>query len=212
MKKNEKNFTELVFILDRSGSMGGLESDTVGGFNAMIEKQRTAGGDVLVTTVLFDDKVEMLHDRVPLEDIRPITEKEYYVRGCTALLDAVGSTVKHIGGMHKKCVRPEKTVFVITTDGLENASAKYTYDKVKKLIEKKKEKHNWEFIFLGANIDAAAEAGRLGINADKAVKFKSDPRGTRLNYRVLGEALCAVRKCGDIPEGWADEIAEYQKA
>lgn len=213
MKKteNKNNITEVVFILDRSGSMGGLESDTIGGYNSMLEKQRKNDGEINVTTVLFDDKVERLYDNVPIDKVVPITNKEYFVRGCTALLDAVGSTVESVGKRHKNGIRPEKTLFVITTDGLENASCEYTYADVKKLIEKKKKKHNWEFLFLGANIDAAAEAGRLGINAKHAVKFKSDKKGTMLNYNVLADVVScyASSKCGCIADDWKQEIEDY---
>ena len=212
MKKTELNkITEVVFILDRSGSMGGLESDTIGGYNSMLEKQKNSDGSINVTTVLFDDRVEVLYDNVPLENVKPITDKEYFVRGCTALLDAVGSTIENVGKRHKDGIRPDKTLFVITTDGLENASTEFTYKKVKKLIGKKKEKHNWEFLFLGANIDAAAEAGRIGINADKAVKFKCDKVGTKLNYEVLANVVSgfASAKCGKIADNWKQEIEEY---
>ena len=213
MKKTvlKNNVTEVVFILDRSGSMGGLESDTIGGYNSMLEKQKDTDGEINVTTVLFDDKVDLLYDNVPLKDVKKMTEKEYFVRGCTALLDAVGSTVDSVGKRHKKGIRPDKTLFVITTDGLENASCEYSYAKVKKMIEKKKEKYNWEFLFLGANIDAVAEAGRLGINADKAVKFKSDKKGTQIHYNALAKAVCcfADAKCGSIDEDWKKEIEEY---
>lgn len=160
------NLTELVFILDRSGSMQGLEKDTIGGFNAMLEKQKKEPGEALVSTVLFDDRIEMLHDRVKLGEVRPITEKEYCVRGCTALLDAVGGAIRHIGNIHKYARPedvPERTLFVITTDGMENASRRYTADKVRRMIEHEKEKYGWEFLFLGANIDAVETAGSLGI-------------------------------------------------
>lgn len=162
----KKNLTELVFILDRSGSMAGLERDTIGGFNAMLEKQKREEGEALVSTVLFDNDVVVIHDRVPVANVQPLTEKEYYVRGCTALLDAVGGAIHHIGNVHKYAMEedvPEKTLFVITTDGMENASRRYTYDKVKRMIEHEKEKYGWEFLFLGANIDAAAEADGLAL-------------------------------------------------
>ena len=165
------NLTELVFILDRSGSMQGLEKDTIGGFNAMLEKQKKEPGEALVSTVLFDDRIEVLHDRVKLGEVRPITEKEYCVRGCTALLDAVGGAIRHIGNIHKYARPedvPERTLFVITTDGMENASRRYTADKVRRMIEHEKEKYGWEFLFLGANIDAVETAGSLGIAPDRA--------------------------------------------
>ena len=194
--------TELVFILDRSGSMGGLESDTIGGFNGMIEKQKKEPGACLVSTVLFDDQREVIHDRVPLEKVPALTDKEYYVRGCTALLDAVGSAIHHIGNIHKYARaedRPEKTLFVITTDGLENASRAYDYARVRTMIEERKEKYGWEFLFLGANIDAAKEAARFGISADKAVRYQSDRVGTALNYEVISEAVTSVRACPSAP-------------
>ena len=209
--------TELVFILDRSGSMSGLESDTIGGFNSMIDKQKREPGDCLVSTVLFDNFSEVIHDRAPLENVPKLTEKEYFVRGCTALLDAVGGAVHHIGNIHKYARpedRPEKTMFVITTDGLENASRRYGYDKVKAMIERQKEKYGWEFIFLGANIDAAKEAARFGIGADRAVRYHSDSAGTALNYEVISEAVSSVRACPGVPlaAGWKDRItADFKK-
>ena len=209
--------TELVFILDRSGSMSGLESDTIGGFNSMIDKQKREPGDCLVSTVLFDNFSEVIHDRVPLANVPKLTEKEYFVRGCTALLDAVGGAVHHIGNIHKYARpedRPEKTMFVITTDGLENASRRYGYDKVKAMIERQKEKYNWEFIFLGANIDAAKEAARFGIGADRAVRYRCDSEGTLLNYEVISEAVSSVRACPSAPlaAGWKSRIeADFRK-
>lgn len=191
------NLTELVFILDRSGSMSGLEADTIGGFNSMINKQKKEEGEALVSTILFDGLTEVLHDRVPVKDVNPITEKDYYVRGCTALLDAVGGAIHHIGNVHKYIReedRPAKTLFVITTDGMENASRKYSYDDVKKMIEYRKEKDHWEFLFLGANIDAAKVAGRMGISKDRAANYHSDRQGTALNYEVLEDAVSAVRR------------------
>ena len=188
--------TELVFILDRSGSMAGLESDTIGGFNAMVEKQKREPGEALVTTVLFDSTWEILHDRLPLEKVPPMTAKDYSVGGCTALLDAVGGTVRHIARIHKYARRedvPDRTLVVITTDGLENASRTYTYDRVQKLIRHEQEKYGWEFLFLDANIDAAAEAARFGIGADRAADYPCDSEGTALNYEVLGDAIRQVR-------------------
>ena len=211
----KKNLTELVMILDRSGSMGGLESDTIGGYNSMLKKQREAEGEVLVSTVLFDDRSEVLYDRVPLEKLPQMTEKEYYVRGCTALLDAVGGAVRHIGNVHKYAReedRPEKTIFVITTDGLENASREYSSERVKKLIEQQKEKYGWEFLFLGANIDAVETAGRIGISADRAANYHSDSRGTALNYEVLADAVCEMRSCAaPISRDWKKRIDEDYK-
>ena len=209
--------TELVFILDRSGSMSGLEGDTIGGFNSMIGKQKKEPGGCLVSTVLFDNESQVIHDRVPLENVPRLTEKEYFVRGCTALLDAVGGAIHHIGNIHKYARpedRPEKTMFVITTDGLENASRRYGYDKVKAMIERQKEKYGWEFIFLGANIDAAKEAARFGISADRAVRYQSDSVGTALNYDVISEAVSRVRACPSAPlaASWKDRIvADFKK-
>jgi uncharacterized protein YegL len=193
----KKGLTELVFILDRSGSMRGLEADTIGGFNGMIEKQKKETGEVLVSAVLFDDATEVLYDRRDIREITPMTDREYYVRGCTALLDAVGGAITHIKGIRKslpKSERPEKTIFIITTDGMENASRRYSYNKVKAMIENRRAK-NWEFIFLGANIDAVAEAGRLGIQASRAVNYHCDAAGTALNYQVLNETVAKMRCC-----------------
>ena len=187
--------TELVFILDRSGSMSGLEKDTIGGFNSMIEKQKKAAGEALVSTVLFDTESVVIHDRLPLDRVPRMTEKEYFTRGCIALLDAVGGAIHHIGNIHKYARKedvPEKTMFIITTDGYENASKRYDYEKVRKMIERQKEKYGWEFLFLGANIDAAAEARRFGISADRAVNYKCDEAGTALNYEVISEAVCSI--------------------
>ena len=192
--------------------MGGLESDTIGGYNSMLKKQREAEGEVLVSTVLFDDRSEVLYDRVPLEKMPQMTEKEYYVRGCTALLDAVGGAVRHIGNVHKYAReedRPEKTIFVITTDGLENASREYTSERVKKMIERQKEKYGWEFIFLGANIDAVETAGRIGISEDRTVNFHNDSIGVTLNYKVLADAVCEMRSCAaPISRDWKKRIDE----
>ncbi len=191
-----KNITEVVFILDRSGSMAGLESDTIGGFNSMLKRQRTGEGKVYISTILFDDVSEVLHDRVDIEDVRPMTEDEYFVRGCTALLDAVGGAVHHIGNVHKYAReedRPAKTLFVITTDGLENASRNYTYDQVKRMILRQQEKYGWEFMFLGANIDAAAEAGRFGIRRERAANYECDGKGTALNFDVIDRTVRMMR-------------------
>ena len=192
----KKGLTELVMILDRSGSMGGLESDTIGGFNGMIEKQRKEEGEALVSVVLFDDVSEVVYDRVPIAKVEPMTDKQYYVRGCTALLDAVGGAIHHIGNVHKYARGedvPEKTIFIITTDGMENASRQYTYEKVRQMIERQKEKYNWEFLFLGANIDAVREAGRFGIQASRAVKYEHDGAGTRKNFCVLSNIVGRAR-------------------
>ena len=184
-------------ILDRSGSMSGLEADTIGGFNSMIEKQKKEEGEVYVSTILFDDRSDVIYDRVDIRKIEPMTDRQYYVRGCTALLDAVGGAIKHISTVHKYAREedvPEKTIFVITTDGMENASRTYDYDKVRRMIERRKEEFNWEFIFLGANIDAAKEAARFGISASRAARYENDSHGTRLNYSVVSDALCKMRK------------------
>ena len=210
----KKNLTEIVFILDRSGSMGGLEGDTIGGFNAMIRKQRGEAGQALVSTVLFDNHTEVIHDRVDIQNIPPMTRKDYYVRGCTALLDAVGKSIRHIANVHKYAReedRPEKTVFVITTDGMENASREYNYEKVRRMIEKEKEKYGWEFLFLGANIDAAKEAARFGITEDRAANYHADSQGTAVIYEAVSEAVCSVRASRPMTEEWKRSIdADYQ--
>ena len=203
--------TELVFILDRSGSMSGLERDTIGGFNSMIEKQKKEGGEAVVSTVLFDNESVVIHDRLPLSKVPHLTEREYFTRGCTALLDAVGGAIHHIGNVHKYARKedvPEKTMFIITTDGYENASRRYDYDKVRKMIERQKEKYGWEFLFLGANIDAAAEAKRFGISADRAVNYKCDAAGTALNYEVISDAVRSVRACKPLSDDWKKRIDE----
>ena len=203
--------TELVFILDRSGSMSGLEQDTIGGFNSMIEKQKREEGEALVSTVLFDSESVVIHDRLPLGRVPRMTEKEYFTRGCTALLDAVGGAIHHIGNIHKYARKedvPEKTMFIITTDGYENASRRYDYEKVRKMIERQKSRHGWEFLFLGANIDAAAEAKRFGIGEDRAVNYKRDEAGTALNYEVISEAVCSVRAARPLSADWKRRIDE----
>ena len=211
----KKNLTEIVFILDRSGSMAGLEDDTIGGFNAMIEKQKQEPGEALVSTVLFDNESEVIHDRVNIQEIEPMTRKEYYVRGCTALLDAVGSAIHHIGNVHKYAReedRPEKMLFVITTDGMENASRKYTYDRLKTMIERQKEKYGWEFLFLGANIDAAREAARFGISADRTANYHADSEGTAVIYEAVSEAVCNVRASRPMTADWKKKVdADYRK-
>lgn len=191
-----KGLTEIVFILDRSGSMSGLEADTIGGFNSMIDKQKKQEGEAYVSTVLFDDRSEVLHDRVPMSKVPVMTDEEYYVRGCTALLDAVGGAIHHIGNVHKYAReedRPEKTLFVITTDGMENASRQYSYEKVQKMIKRQQEKHGWEFIFIGANIDAVQEAKKFGIKKERAVNYVHDEEGTETLYQSVGKAVCAMR-------------------
>lgn len=202
-------FTEIVFILDRSGSMAGLEADTIGGFNSLIQKQKREDGKAVVSTVLFDDKCEVLHDRKDLMEIASLTEEDYYVRGCTALLDAVGGAIHHIGNVHKYARpedRPERTLFIITTDGMENASRKYRYENVKRMIERQKERYGWEFLFLGANMDAVSVAGRFGIAPERAVRFHCDEKGTELNYRVLSETIANVRCGAPMEASWKEEI------
>lgn len=193
-----KGLTEVVFILDRSGSMSGLEADTIGGFNSMLQKQKREEGEALISTVLFDDRTEVIYDRIPVERVEEMTDKQYFVRGCTALLDALGGAIHHIANVHKYAreeERPEKTLFIITTDGMENASRCYSYEKVKQMVEKEKEKYGWEFLFLGANIDAVSVAGRFGISADRAIDYECDQTGTLLNYEMISETVSAVRKC-----------------
>jgi len=200
-----KNLTELVFILDRSGSMAGLERDTIGGFNAMIDKQRREAGEAVISTVLFDNATQVIHDRLNLETVPPLTEKEYYVRGCTALLDAVGGAIHHIGNIHKYAReedRPERTLFVITTDGMENASRRYSYDKVKAMIRRQKEKYGWEFLFLGANIDAAREAARFGISEDRAANYHADTQGTEVIYQAVSETVSSFRAARPMSADW----------
>ena len=211
----KKNLTELVFILDRSGSMAGLEADTIGGFNAMIAKQRREEGEALVSTILFDNETQVVHDRVPLDRVSELTQKEYFVRGTTALLDAIGGAIHHIANIHKYAREedvPEHTLFVITTDGMENASRRYTHDEVKRMIEREKSQYGWEFIFLGANIDAIATASRFGITADRAANFHSDSAGTQLNYDVLSDAVSAVRTSRPLGSAWKARIdEEYER-
>ena len=207
----KKNLTELVFILDRSGSMQGLEKDTIGGFNSLIEKQKKVEGDALISTVLFANKSKVIHDRVDVKDINLMTENDYVTGGCTALLDAIGNAIHHISNIHKYARKedvPEHTLFVITTDGMENSSHSYDYGKVRQLIDLQKEKYGWEFMFLGANIDAIDEAGHLGISDSRAVNFNCDSAGTALNYEVIGEAIGTLRKCNFVNENWKERIDE----
>ena len=205
----KKNLTELVFILDRSGSMQGLEKDTIGGFNSLIEKQKKIEGDALISTVLFANKSKVIHDRIDVKDVKPMTENNYITGGCTALLDAIGNAIHHISNIHKYARKedvPEHTLFVITTDGMENASRTYTYPKVKKLIENQKEKHGWEFMFLGANIDAVNVASYMGIDENRAVNFNCDSEGTDLNYEVLNDAIGVLRECSYVSADWKKRI------
>ncbi len=205
----KKNLTEIVFILDRSGSMAGLEEDTIGGFNSMIDRQKRTEGEAYISTVLFDNVSEVIHDRVAVQKIQPLTREDYMVRGCTALLDAIGGAIHHIGNVHKYAREedvPEHTLFVITTDGMENASRYYTSDQVKSMIERQKEKYGWEFLFLAANIDAVETARKYGIGKDRAVNYRADSRGTRLNYEVLSDAIDAVRGNEVLSENWKERI------
>ena len=205
----KKDLLELVFILDRSGSMAGLEQDTIGGFQSMMERQKKKPGDVLVSTILFDDRCQVLHDRVPLSQVAPMTEEDYWVRGCTALLDAIGGAVRHIGNIHRYARPedvPEKTMFVITTDGMENASRRYSVSQVREMIREKQENQGWEFLFLGANIDAIQTAERFGIREDRAVNFHCDPLGTALNYQAIGDAVSTVREHCPLGRSWKADI------
>lgn len=192
----KKGLTELIFIIDRSGSMSGLESDTIGGFNSMLQKQKAEEGEANVTTVLFDDQIDIIHDRFPIHVVKPLSAEDYYVRGCTALLDAMGTTIKKMENIQNRLpekMRAEKVIFVITTDGLENASQEYSYSMIKKMIARAQKK-NWQFLFLGANIDAVKEAGRMGIRQTHAVSYKNDSDGVKLNYRVTDAVLSCMRR------------------
>ena len=218
-----KGYTEIIYILDRSGSMGGLESDTIGGFNSMMEQQKKIGEEAVVSTVLFDDVAEVIHDRVPIEKIEKMTDKQYYVRGCTALLDAVGGAIHHIGNVHKyarKEDRPEKTIVVITTDGMENASCRYSREKIEKMVKRQQEKYGWEFIFIGANIDAYAEAQKYGIRRERAVNYVCDGIGTANVFAGVSRAVGSVMMAGSLKEvrgclddsDWNEEInADFQR-
>ena len=207
----KKNLTEMVFILDRSGSMAGLEADTIGGFNSMIAQQREEQGEALVSTVLFDHESEVLHDRVPLDKVAPMTRAQYRVRGCTALIDALGSAIHHIGNIHKYAREedvPEHTVFVITTDGMENASHRYTADQVRDMVKRQKEKYGWEFLFLGANIDAVSTAARYGIAEDRAANFRNDAKGQALVYEAMSGAVTSVRASAPLPRSWKKAVED----
>lgn len=201
--------TEIIFILDRSGSMEGLEKDTIGGFNSMMKKQASVPGDALVSTLLFDNDVEVIHDRLNIKDVPEMTSKEYYVRGCTALLDAVGGAIKHISMIHKYARKedvPEKTLFIITTDGMENASRRYSYEDVRSMVEHQKSKYGWEFIFLGANIDAAAEASRYGIDSSMAVNYNCDSEGVGISFKVMEDVVRSYRNTCEVPKEWRKRI------
>jgi len=213
----KKGLTELVFILDKSGSMSGLESDTIGGYNAMLDKQKAVEGECRITTVLFDNNYELLHDRIDIKAVSAITEREYQVGGSTALLDAIGRTINKIGNAQKNTAedyRAEKVLFVITTDGMENASREFDYDKIKSMIERQKSKYSWEFIFLGANIDAVDVANRFGIDRNRAQNFHNDSEGIALNYAVVSEAVASFRAapcCKSIDDNWSAEIQKDYK-
>ena len=211
----KNNLTEIVFILDRSGSMGGLETDTIGGFNAMLERQKKAEGEALLSTLLFSNETEVLHDRADIRRVEPLSLQDYRVGGSTALLDAIGGAIRHIGNLHREArpeERPAHTLFVVTTDGQENASRRYGYAELKRLIERQKEKYGWEFLFLGANMDAVAAASRFGIDADRAVRYHCDSTGIALNYEAVGEAILTLREKSTLDRDWGARIREdYQK-
>ncbi len=205
----KKDLVELVFILDRSGSMAGLEKETIAGFNRLIQQQKEVQGEALVSTVLFDDRFEVLHNRVSIQKIEHITSKDYYVRGSTALLDAIGRSILKIRNVHKALEeenKPEKTLFFITTDGMENASVEFNYERVNEYIQLQKEKYGWEFIFIGANIDAIGTAKKFGIDADRAVNYRADKRGTNLNYKVMNETITELRVNKSIRADWKEDI------
>lgn len=209
--KKTNNITELVFILDRSGSMAGLESDTIGGFNAMIQKQKKEEGEAYVSTILFDNVSEVLHDRLKLSEVPEMTDEDYTVRGCTALIDAIGSAIIHIGNIHKYARKedvPAHTMFIITTDGYENASRQYSSDQVKKMIEHQKQKYGWEFLFVGANIDAVETAARFGIDRNRAVNYNADSKGTKILYETISAPISAIRTNAVISDDWSSKINE----
>lgn len=209
-----KNLTEMVFILDRSGSMAGLEGDTIGGYNSLLEKQRKEVGEATVTTVLFDDQYEMIHDHAAIGKVKDITNKEYFARGMTGLLDAVGKTINHVGNRHKNALDsevPGKTMVVIITDGYENASREYTLPQIKQMIERQKEMFGWEFLFLGANIDAVSTAAGFGITADRAVTYEADSVGTRMNFDAVSQVIGCARNCAPIAGNWKKNIEEHKR-
>ena len=213
-KRNESKgngIMEVVFILDRSGSMSGMEEDTIGGFNSMLDKQRKESDNVIWSTVLFDHEHEVVHNRVPIDKVSPLTGREYYVRGSTALLDAIGRAINHIAMCHRYAREgdvPEKTLFVITTDGMENSSREYMYDDIRRMIEKEKEQYGWEFLFLGANIDAVSVAGRIGISAERSATFINDSEGIRRNYEAFGTAMACMSRMESIDESILTEVRE----
>lgn len=211
----KKNLTELVFIIDKSGSMSGLESDTIGGFNSMIQKQKKEEGECYVSTVFFDNYSEVIHDRVSIDKVELLTEKDYFVGGCTALIDALGDAIRHIGNVHKYARPedvPENTLFVIITDGMENASHRYSSDEIKKKVERQKEKYGWEFIFIGANIDSVETAKHYGISEDRAVNYVHDKEGTHHVYNSVNAAVLSMRTCAKMDDSWCAEVqADYNK-
>ena len=210
-----KNLTEMVFILDRSGSMSGLESDSIGGYNSLMEKQKNEQGEATITTVLFDDMYEMIHDHADIKKVKPMDNKTYYARGCTALLDAIGKTINHVGNRHKFAPDnevPGKTMVVIITDGYENSSQEFKLDKIHSMIEHQKAKFGWEFLFLGANIDAIETAGTFGISADRAVTYEADSVGTEMNFRAVNEAVSCMRECRPMAADWKRDIEDYRNS
>ena len=214
-KKRENEKLEVVFILDRSGSMSGLEADTIGGFNATLKKQKEKSDNVIWSTVLFDDRHQVIHDRTPIDQVNELTENEYYVRGCTALLDAIGRAIHHIGVIHKYAReedRPEKTLFVITTDGMENASRQYSYRKINQMINRQQEKYGWEFIFLGANMDAVSVASRMGISDKRSATYINDPTGIKKNYEAVSYAMAEMSSMEQLDDSFLDDVKEdYRK-
>lgn len=214
--KTNGSKVEVVFLLDRSGSMSRLESDTIGGFNATLNKQKEEPGEVVWSTVLFDDKHEVIHDRVPIRQIEKLTDREYYVRGCTALLDAIGRAIRHIGNIHKYARPedvPEKTIFIITTDGMENASVEYTYRKIEQMIRRQQEQYGWEFLFLGANMDAVCVAAKMGIRRERAATYVNDAEGIRTNYSAVGQAISdfRARRLAEEEDVFGSVRADFEK-
>lgn len=210
-----KAATEIVFILDRSGSMAGLESDTIGGFNALIEKQKRQGSAARISLILFDDQTDIVLDRVPIMQVGALSEDEYYVRGCTALLDAVGKSITHFSWLHqsmRKENRPEKTLFIITTDGMENSSQEYSLSQVRNLIEKQKERYHWEFLFLGANIDAVKTADSMGIRANRSANFHADEKGLMKKFKAIDSVISKIQSVEELDDDWAAELnADYDQ-
>ncbi len=210
----KKNLTELVFILDRSGSMYGLEQDTIGGFNSMLTKQKSLDGECRITTVLFDHQYTLFHDRIDIQAVSPMSEKDYFVGGSTALLDAIGTTIDKLIRVQRHTAegyRAQKVIFVIITDGEENSSRKYSYDQVKAKIEHEKEAYGWEFIFLGANMDAVKTASQFGIHADRTAEYVPDAVGTTLNFEMMSNAVSEFRQCSTISDQHFETIRKDRK-